>query len=91
MAETLISWTRLLSGRVRDPLVGRDILIGVLAGVALLVIRVYINDSPIPSDILAAALESLSSPRHFIGILTEAIVTASAYALAGLLFLMLIG
>jgi tRNA A-37 threonylcarbamoyl transferase component Bud32 len=88
--RTLISWTRLLSGRVRDPLVGRDILIGVLAGVALLVIRVYINDHPIPSDILAAALESLSSPRHFIGILTEAIVTASAYALAGLLFLMLI-
>jgi hypothetical protein len=28
----LIGWTRLLSGRVRDPLVGRDILIGVAAG-----------------------------------------------------------
>jgi serine/threonine-protein kinase len=30
--QTLISWTRLLSGRVRDPLVGRDLLSGVLLG-----------------------------------------------------------
>ena len=35
---TLISWSRLLAGSFRDPLVGRDILIGVLAaaGVVLL-------------------------------------------------------
>ncbi|HMJ86805.1 MAG TPA: serine/threonine-protein kinase, partial [Vicinamibacterales bacterium] len=41
--HTLISWARLLSGRVRDPLVGRDILAGLLAGigmVALLIARV---------------------------------------------------
>jgi hypothetical protein len=31
--ETLISWTRLLNGRVRDPRVGRDIVLGALAGV----------------------------------------------------------
>jgi hypothetical protein len=30
--QTLISWTRLLSGRVRDPLVGRDLFWGVLLG-----------------------------------------------------------
>jgi len=30
--EALVSWTRLLGGEVRDPLVGRDVLIGVLAG-----------------------------------------------------------
>jgi serine/threonine-protein kinase len=30
--QTLISWTRLLSGRLRDPLVGRDLLSGVLLG-----------------------------------------------------------
>jgi hypothetical protein len=28
----LIGWTRLMSGQVRDPLIGRDILIGVAAG-----------------------------------------------------------
>ena len=31
--KTIISWSRLLSGQVRDPLVGRDILFGVLLGV----------------------------------------------------------
>ena len=31
--DTLISWTRLLDGRLRDPLVGRHVLIGGLAGV----------------------------------------------------------
>ncbi len=31
--RTIITWTRLLSGGLRDPLVGRDILIGVLVGV----------------------------------------------------------
>jgi serine/threonine-protein kinase len=31
----LVSWTRLLSGDWRDPLVGRDVLVGCAAGVAL--------------------------------------------------------
>jgi hypothetical protein len=30
--QTIISWTRLVSGKVRDPLVGRDIVSGVLLG-----------------------------------------------------------
>jgi serine/threonine-protein kinase len=35
--ETLISWTRLLAGNFRDPLVGRDALVGTLWGTAVLV------------------------------------------------------
>ena len=31
--HTIISWSRLLSGRLRDPLVGRDLLVGSLCGV----------------------------------------------------------
>jgi serine/threonine-protein kinase len=31
--QTVISWSRLLSGQFRDPLVGRDILLGVMLGV----------------------------------------------------------
>src|SRR6185295_12973765 len=31
--QTLISWTRLLSGEWRDPLVGRDVLVGCAAAV----------------------------------------------------------
>ena len=36
--QTIISWTRLVSGRVRDPLVGRDVLYGVILGLAWVVI-----------------------------------------------------
>jgi serine/threonine-protein kinase len=33
--HTLIGWARLISGKIRDPLVGRDVLIGVAYGVLL--------------------------------------------------------
>ena len=36
--ELLIGWTRLLSGRIRDPLVGRDILWGVAGGLLVALI-----------------------------------------------------
>jgi serine/threonine-protein kinase len=36
LPHTLIGWSRLLDGRVRDPMVGRDVLIGVLAGATLI-------------------------------------------------------
>ena len=32
--ELMISWSRLLTGRWRDPMVGRDVLIGITAGIA---------------------------------------------------------
>ncbi len=36
--HAIISWSRLLTGRIRDPLVGRDILFGVLLGVVWIVV-----------------------------------------------------
>jgi hypothetical protein len=36
--KTVISWTRLLAGGVRDPLVGRDILFGVILGVVWILV-----------------------------------------------------
>jgi serine/threonine-protein kinase len=33
--EMLVGWSRLLAGRVRDPLVGRDILVGLVAGMMM--------------------------------------------------------
>jgi predicted Ser/Thr protein kinase len=36
--QAIISWSRLLKGRVRDPLVGRDVLFGVLLGVVWIVV-----------------------------------------------------
>jgi predicted Ser/Thr protein kinase len=36
--QTIISWSRLLSGQLRDPLVGRDILFGIMLGVTWILI-----------------------------------------------------
>ena len=40
--QALITWSRLISGRLRDPLVGRDILFGVMFGVGWLLIFVLV-------------------------------------------------
>ncbi|MHC4403526.1 MAG: serine/threonine-protein kinase [Planctomycetota bacterium] len=37
--EMLISWNRLLSGRFRDPRIGRDLLIGAMGGVGFAILR----------------------------------------------------
>jgi serine/threonine-protein kinase len=45
----LISWSRLLAGKFRDPLVGRDVLFGVLIAIVVNLIRVlftYISANP---------------------------------------------
>lgn len=44
--ELLVSWVRLLSGRVRDPLVGRDHLRGILAGLAVCLVLSLENVPP---------------------------------------------
>jgi hypothetical protein len=36
--QTIISWTRLMGGRIRDPLVGRDVLFGVVLGLTWVMI-----------------------------------------------------
>ncbi|MFB3826249.1 MAG: protein kinase [Bryobacteraceae bacterium] len=38
--QTMIGWTRVLSGHFRDPVVGRDVLVGCAAGMALLIVEV---------------------------------------------------
>ena len=57
----LVAWTRLLGGRVRDPLVGRDVLIGCAAGAVTavlglsgLVVPTLLGRAPdvVPADII---------------------------------------
>jgi serine/threonine-protein kinase len=45
-ADILMSWSRLLSGRVRDPRVGRDILVGIVAGLAIAIIGCIVGLVP---------------------------------------------
>ena len=61
--QTIISWSRLLAGRARDTVVGRDVLLGVILGVVwMFVIRVR--------DILlihVGAAPSFLSPEYLLG------------------------
>jgi len=41
-ADILMSWSRLLRGRVRDPRVGRDILVGIVAGLSIVLIGILV-------------------------------------------------
>ena len=53
--QMLFSLARLLAGRVRDPLVGRDVLIGVLGGIVFvgtLIVRFQIFDGRAPDILL---------------------------------------
>ena len=89
--RTLVSWTRLLAGRVRDPLVGRDVLIGALGGVALAGAAVLqvIGDGHAPSDpLVALSLDALLTPGRLTSYVIFAAVDALQYAL-GAVFLLL--
>jgi serine/threonine-protein kinase len=92
--RTLTSWTRLLSGYVRDPLVGRDALIGMLVGVlqvALVIARFQISGRAVPANSLITTLESMESIPHFTNIaLAFHLLNALQFALAGAFLAVLI-
>ena len=91
--RTLITWTRVMSGRLNDPLVGRDLLVGILAGtfaaVALLVIIMMHERAPDDVAVIPA-LHSLRSPRLFASRVVYLILDSLQFSL-GSFFLLLLG
>ena len=89
----LVSWTRLWAGRVRDPRVGRDVLAGLVAGIAWLALltgRCQVSGCVAPEILVAPALESMRSPRHVAASLAFDLTDAMQFTLAGLLFLVVL-
>ena len=94
--DLLISWNRLLSGRLRDPLVGRDVLIGSLLGAGCTVIHFaaaalpYLFDIPgqTPMDPVWWPL-TLQGPRHLLMVLfhLQRISVFEPIALLSIIFL----
>jgi hypothetical protein len=84
--QTLISWSRLLSGKFRDPLVGHDLLVGSLYGVALVIVEVSDNLilpllrklPPVPN---VGHTEALLGVRAAIGLLLAYVFFWIVYAL----------
>jgi serine/threonine-protein kinase len=67
--HVLISWTRLLTGRLRDPLVGRAILIGSLFGVAQTLVHQLYHLAPpwfdsVPPSLHPWGLDALRGSSH---------------------------
>ena len=88
----LVSWTRVLAGRVLDPLVGRDVLIGAFLGIlsaALALIDLEVSGGSAPPWQLQLALDTLRSSRDFGGVVVFATLNAAVTSLFGLALLVL--
>jgi len=63
--QTIVSWSRLLSGKIRDPLVGRDILMGTLLGLVWVLVYFvgYLLDIRVGERPLLPSTEILEGTR----------------------------
>jgi hypothetical protein len=73
-ATILIGWSRVLTGTFRDPVVGRDVLIGMVGGALTVCLwwLVYAEGAWLGLQVaswLRPALESFREPRHFAGLI----------------------
>jgi hypothetical protein len=93
--KLIISWSRLMAGSVRDPMVGRDLLIGALLGLVhaacislgALLPRVFgINAAPV---ILGNVL-TLGSARTMLGVFLSSHLAISVFVGFGFLFFLLL-
>jgi serine/threonine-protein kinase len=90
--ETIISWTRALAGRFRDPLVGRDILLGCLLGVAMKAL----SDAPRwlgldPRRPDSIGLSGLAGTRHLFGEFLDGQIHSLVVPMLFLVLLLLFG
>jgi serine/threonine-protein kinase len=87
---TLISWNRVLAGRLRDPIVGRDLLVGTVAGTAMVGITwlAYAAGTSLGSTTappFRPTLEAFREPRH-VGALVIFLHAATLATALGFLF-----
>jgi serine/threonine-protein kinase len=92
--HTLISWSRLISSRWRDPLVGRDVLLGVTAGLLYTCLRLggpLIPAGPQgpPPRPLAWAAAALASSWEALAVLLQWLYSSVLLGVGLLLFLLL--
>ncbi|HEV8039240.1 MAG TPA: serine/threonine-protein kinase [Bryobacteraceae bacterium] len=88
--QTMISWSRVLAGGFRDPLVGRDLLLGCLSGVVLALIQGFGNllygIHGTPATKVSTDLATLSAGRYLAGDFLYLFVDTLSKSL-GILFL----
>ena len=93
--ELLVSWTRLLTGRFRDPLVGRDVLIGLTFGIAVqllshlpVVASGWLGLAAPPPTMYA--IDALAGGRQTLGALFPVLLVSLALPLSWILLFLLL-
>lgn len=94
--DSLVSWSRLLSGRLRDPLVGRDLLLGATVAVLVQILRQM--NVIVPSwlgleealPLFSGDLDSVLGTKHSVAALLQASLYSLNIGLIGFLMLMLL-
>ena len=94
-SEVLVSWSRLFTGHFRDPMIGRDILVGSFLSIAFEVFQFvvfYLNNSNRPNSIFEpfnpGATESLNGFSYSLGNLLIGLPAALINAFTGLFVLL---
>ena len=92
--ELLVSWTRLLSGKFRDPLIGRDLLAGILCGSIIALGDHVINALPAWFNLagetaMAGNMLALGPPQDALACLVGTLLDGvfPAFAITFILFL----
>jgi eukaryotic-like serine/threonine-protein kinase len=97
--QTIVTWTRLIAGRFRDPLVGRDLLVGTVLGIALtltdqldIVLGKVVGDGAIVAKLPAAGYElgELLGLRYKIGTVISQMLWAVTFGMFMLLLLLIL-
>src|SRR5262249_51745797 len=79
--QSIVYWTRVRAGQLRDPVVGRDILIGVLTGIGWTLLS-GLRQAAVPPQAGVLRLGSLLGARFAASFILENLFTAVFWALA---------
>lgn len=83
----LVTWARVTTGKLRDPLVGRDIIVGILTGAVFALIATcagslnHVLDIPAPTPRYTGTFETRDAIAGVFGSLGGSIVGATAWTL----------
>ena len=90
----IISWKRFISSDVRDPLVGRDIMLGVLVGVGIEILTVAWVLSPrlfgLPTPVYTIDAYVLSGLRAQLALVAQGLLQAPLISLSALFVILLL-
>jgi serine/threonine-protein kinase len=87
--DSLVGWTRLIAGGWRDPVVGRDIAVGICVGLLMTAVFAVHNLIPPlygalePMPVTSGAQAALQSGRHALGVLFADVQNAMTSGMLG--------